>query len=244
LSLSHTVFPLVALGVLLLTGALVGKVLCGWACPFGLVQDLLMHVPLGRRKELPASVAHHLRSAKWAVVALSLLGAMVAASRRTRYAADALANGVLDPPEVHPLGVLSDSPFSVFSPAATLFVYVPWLAMWNPAAVVAAGAVGWVKLFLLLATGVACTMIPRFFCRYLCPVAALLEPFMRFRFLRIRRSPKLSRDEYNKVMAAVCPTGVSAPPNVPLADYVDHPACIHCGRCLTATSRLTQELSF
>ncbi|MHC4787657.1 MAG: 4Fe-4S binding protein [Planctomycetota bacterium] len=39
------VFPFIAIGTLLLVGALVGSLLCGWACPFGYVQDLAGKVP-------------------------------------------------------------------------------------------------------------------------------------------------------------------------------------------------------
>lgn len=40
------VIPFLAIGVLLVVGALVGSLVCGWACPFGFLQDLLGRVPL------------------------------------------------------------------------------------------------------------------------------------------------------------------------------------------------------
>ncbi len=38
--------PVLALGVLVLVGAAVGSLVCGWACPFGWAQDLLAKLPL------------------------------------------------------------------------------------------------------------------------------------------------------------------------------------------------------
>ena len=41
-------------GFLMLVGAVLGRFVCGWLCPFGLVQDLLYKIPFpGKRKLLP-----------------------------------------------------------------------------------------------------------------------------------------------------------------------------------------------
>ena len=62
------VFPFLAVGMILLAGALVGRLLCGWACPFGLVQDLLYKIP-SRKLSLPAWTS----KLKYAVLALGVL---------------------------------------------------------------------------------------------------------------------------------------------------------------------------
>jgi polyferredoxin len=41
----YQVFPLFALGTVLLVGVLFGRLLCGWVCPFGFLQDLLHKIP-------------------------------------------------------------------------------------------------------------------------------------------------------------------------------------------------------
>ena len=38
-------FPYIALGTVLLIGVLLGRLLCGWICPFGFLQDLLYKIP-------------------------------------------------------------------------------------------------------------------------------------------------------------------------------------------------------
>jgi ferredoxin-type protein NapH len=37
--------PLLTIGAVLLVGALVGSLICGWVCPFGFVQDLFARIP-------------------------------------------------------------------------------------------------------------------------------------------------------------------------------------------------------
>ncbi len=39
------VVPFLALGTLVLAGSLVGSMFCGWACPFGLLQDAVARIP-------------------------------------------------------------------------------------------------------------------------------------------------------------------------------------------------------
>ena len=49
----YRVFPFLALGLLVMTGVLLGRFLCGWVCPMGFLQDLLYKIP-GRKIALPA----------------------------------------------------------------------------------------------------------------------------------------------------------------------------------------------
>ncbi len=41
----YHLFPFMAFGMVLLVGVLVGRLLCGWVCPFGLLQDWLHKIP-------------------------------------------------------------------------------------------------------------------------------------------------------------------------------------------------------
>ena len=46
------IWPLLTIGVLVMTAALVGSLVCGWACPFGFLQDLTAKIPV-RKVRIP-----------------------------------------------------------------------------------------------------------------------------------------------------------------------------------------------
>jgi ferredoxin-type protein NapH len=41
----YQVFPFLAVGTVMLLGVLFGRLLCGWVCPFGFLQDMLNKIP-------------------------------------------------------------------------------------------------------------------------------------------------------------------------------------------------------
>ena len=42
---SYLILPFLAVGIIGVIGALLGRALCGWVCPFGLIQELLYKIP-------------------------------------------------------------------------------------------------------------------------------------------------------------------------------------------------------
>jgi ferredoxin-type protein NapH len=50
-------FPFLTVGILALTAGLIGSLVCGWACPFGFLQDLFAKIPLPKFR-LPQWTGH------------------------------------------------------------------------------------------------------------------------------------------------------------------------------------------
>jgi len=223
-SIAKGIFPLLVLGVIFLTASTVGKLFCGWACPFGMVQDFLSYLPV-KKQRISQSTSSSLKDVKWAVLGFSILSTIVVSYRRGTNLDET------------PFGIFSDSPFSVLSPSSTLFTYIPWMVMWKPNVLATIGGMGWLKMAILLMVLVPSAYIPRFFCRFFCPLGALFEPLSKFKTLKIMRS-KAPKEELNRLLADVCPTGVQ----VGDADFIDSPQCIHCGKCVTDSPKnLSQQ---
>ena len=65
-------FSCYVFGFLMLFGTLMGRFVCGWLCPFGLVQDLLHKIPLfHKKKNLPGH--RFLRYGKYLVLAVFVI---------------------------------------------------------------------------------------------------------------------------------------------------------------------------
>ena len=138
--------PLYVLGLLLLFALAFGRMICGWLCPFGLVQDLLHRVPVPKLGKKPWM--RKLSRFRWVMLAVAGVGAYLAF----------LATGTGKPlfcAYVCPAGMLEGAlPLMVLRPA--IFQAAGWLTVWKGALL---------AVFLILMTAVY-----RPFCRFVCPL--------------------------------------------------------------------------
>ena len=66
-------FPFYVLGLLMLFGIVLGRVVCGLLCPFGLVQDLLHKIPVPKL-EVPKKIDRPARYLKYVVLPVLVIG--------------------------------------------------------------------------------------------------------------------------------------------------------------------------
>ena len=139
-------FPFYVLGLLLLFALVFGRMICGWLCPFGLVQDLLHRVPvpkLGKR-----SWMRPLTRFRWVMLILAGAGAYLAF----------LVTGTGKPlfcAYICPAGMLEGAlPLMALRPE--LFQAAGWLTAWKSTIL---------AVFLIVMTAVY-----RPFCRFVCPL--------------------------------------------------------------------------
>ena len=227
--LGEAVFPWIPLASFFLVAALLGRSLCGWVCPFGLVQDVAGFVNKKRMEILP-------RTHNWMIYIkyLVLLIVLIVSGS----VAAMLASGSGEGPR-SALGVFAVAPFNALSPADTLFAVIP-NGVFNlvngvdsfVAGVLAIRPLLWIRFVILGIVLVLAAYVPRSWCKYFCPHGAILAFLNRFSFLGLTRDPV-------KCTKAGCSDCVQAcPMNVPILELpwekFTHPECIYCLKCADA----------
>lgn len=155
--------PFAALGFLFIFGSVFGRFVCGWLCPFGLLQDLLHKVPLFRkRKQLPFHKV--LKYGKYVV----LLGLVFIGSAF-------LFTGFAKVPAF----------CKYLCPSGTFMGAIPLLIA-KEGLRSQIGALFYWKLGVLIGLMILSVKIYRPFCQYLCPLGAFYGWFNRFSLVQIQ----------------------------------------------------------
>ncbi len=197
-------FSCYVLGFLVLFGAVLGRFVCGWLCPFGLVQDLLHKIPLfQKKKNLPGH-----RVLRW--LKFVVLGLFV----------------ILLPMTVTGITGMGDPWFCKYlCPSGTLFGGIPLLAA-NPTLRAAAGLLFDWKMLVLLAVVVLSIKFYRPFCKYLCPLGAIYGLFNPVALYRYRV------EESACVHCGSCRQACGM--DIPVWEKPNSIECIRCGKCKAA----------
>lgn len=188
-------------GFLMFTGALTGRFVCGWFCPFGLIQDLLHKIPFQKKIGIfPGD--RFLRKLKYVIFLVFVI-------LMPMFVVDLLGQG---------------APYfcKLICPAGTLEGGLP-LVLLNKGM---RGAIGWLyawKNVLLVVILVLSVIIYRPFCKYICPLGAVYSLFQPISVFRYRVDQELCT--HCGACAKACKMQVD-PVKSP-----NHPECIRCGQC-------------
>ena len=227
--LSHPLFPIIPLAFFLVMGAVFGRFLCGWVCPMGFIQDLILKMKGVTTK---VSLRKHvsLMKIKYFLLFLilfisSTLAISLFLEAENRYK-DAL-------------GPFAEGIFLSIAPETTLFSTIPRLVqagmesgLLNFSSFTSSGYVVVLGLILLAIFFAGAYMVPWFWCRYVCPTGALMAIPMRFSFLGLKRDP--SKCTKCGDCVAICPMQVRIL-ELPWEKFND-PECTLCLECVGTCS--------
>lgn len=153
--------PYYVVGLLIFFGAVLGRAVCGFLCPFGFVQELIHKIPLPKRKLETFPGDRYLRYLKYAVLIIFVI--------------------------LLPLITAYTPAFCKYiCPAGTLEGGIPLVLINGDKYNFSVGFLYWWKIGVLAAILIACLFIYRPFCKYLCPLGAIYGLMNRVSLYRMR----------------------------------------------------------
>ena len=159
-------------GLLLLFGLLLGRVICGFLCPFGLIQELIYKLPTKKLKK--NRLTRRLSWLKYGILAVFAI-AIPAWFAFRRVPLPGFCKFIC------PAGTLEGAVLLLLHPA-------------NDALRALTGPLFAWKLSVLAGILCACVFLYRAFCRFLCPLGALYSLMSRLALLGVRVDPARCTD--------------------------------------------------
>ena len=206
--------PYYIIGFLALLALALGRGFCGWACPFGFLQDLLYRIRSPKWR-LPRAAD----AVKYAMLVVLVIGLPLAlGGGKEKGAADRIAQE----------GTRAYDYCALVCPAGTLETTVPSLAT-KPDLRAQASWRTWSKMGLLVLILGLMVVSRRGFCRALCPLGALMALSSRVTLFQLRTDPE--KCTHCDRCIAVCPTHSRRLPARP-GELEASSECVMCLDCL------------
>ena len=235
--LENGLFPWLPLGIMLVVGAILGRFMCGWICPVGFLQDVITGIK-GRVDAVEKRAHLYWIRLKYVLVTLAFLISGSLGLALYYGAGGDYRNS---------LGPLADGLFVAISPDGTLFGTLPTIfaGSWRFLGTARASdfafrnvsswlanipALTWLNIIILIGFVYAAWRIPRFWCRYVCPVGAIMAVTQKNSLLGMHRDP---------IKCSECKECETAcPMQIPILDLdwkkFNDSECILCMACIDA----------
>ena len=200
LETGHYYFGLSVVGILGVMGGLFGRLICGWACPFGFFQELLYKIPTKKKFDVPRV----LRFVKYGVLLILVF--------------------LLPLLAVDQFGAGSPWFCKYVCPAGTLEAGIPMLTM-QPSLRSTVGLLFLNKFVIMVLFIVWAVFASRPFCRTTCPLGAFYALFKKVKMVKLRFIEENCTN--CKACHHVCPMGVKFNESPEDAECISCLACMN-----------------
>ena len=153
------------LGILSLFGVILGRTICGWLCPLGLIQELLHKIPTPKIKK--SRITRALSWLKYVVLAVFVVAIPLWYGLKKNLPIPSFCKYIC------PAGTFEGAMGLLSNPANTEKFSMLGILFTR-------------KFVIMLIIGLLCVFIYRSFCRFLCPLGAIYGLFNRFNVIGVK----------------------------------------------------------
>ncbi|MBR2012694.1 MAG: 4Fe-4S binding protein [Clostridia bacterium] len=194
-------FALYVSGLLVAFGAICGRFICGFLCPFGWIQELIHKIPFPKKfKKLPAEKILRLLKHLILIVFVILLPLFF----------------------IDTTGIGKPWFCAYICPAGTLEAGIPLVLLNSGLRQIVGFLYAW-KLLILAIILFLALILWRPFCRYLCPLGAIYGYFNPIALIRFKVDPQKC------VQCGACQA--ACPMDLPIHQKPNPMDCMRCGKC-------------
>lgn len=207
-------FSFYIIGFLMIIGSFIGRFVCGWLCPFGLVQDLLYKIPFIKKiKKVPFD--KYLRYLKYMIL---LIFVIILPLSISNYAGEG-------------------SPWfcKLICPSGTFLAGIPLVSMNSSLQRIIGPLFAW-KMLVLITIIILSIKIYRPFCKYLCPLGAIYGGFNKISLYRYEI------DSSKCTKCDLCHKKCDM--NIVVYKKPNSSECIRCGKCIKVCPRNAISTTF
>ena len=153
------------LGIIMLFGVILGRTICGWLCPLGLIQELLHKIPTPKLKK--SRVTRALSWLKYVILAVFVVAIPLWYGLRYQIPLPGFCKYIC------PAGTFEGAMGHLANPANTSYYSMLGILFTR-------------KFVIMLVIGLACVFCYRSFCRFICPLGAIYGLFNRFNVIGVK----------------------------------------------------------
>jgi 4Fe-4S ferredoxin iron-sulfur binding domain-containing protein len=201
-------------GIMIFFGAMFGRLVCGFMCPFGFVQDLLYKIPVKKFK-IPPAIDRVLRYLKYVILALFVIIFPLLLTNQ--------------------FGMAPPYFCKFICPAGAFGGAIPLIST-NPGLRNTIGFLFFWKMGILLTVVLLSIFTYRPFCKYLCPLGAFYAFFNKIGFYKMQ----LNQDKC--VGCGLCEKACKM--DIKVRKDINSLECIRCGACKAACAHGAITVSF